>query len=297
MTRFQNVSGKEITIFEKDATVVNATLKNLAILEGRRIDEYTIYTNDFGMVETRDRFTHSVSLKEVQTSLDSVWRVRVQQKTVALPGPFTIPSGEIVIVLERVRTLGQDEDWYLLWYNGEYASIPVSSCESEFLPIYRPLMIRVLHPEGIFLQREKEPLSEKVAHAPMESILLVEYKTFSSIPSQFQLPRWRLWRNKGWITYDPLRVEIIGCATPSIERKFLRFIENLCPSSPTTLTPDAIKGTCCICMEKPVEIAFVHEEHAHVACCHACAPRWCKDNDSCPICRLPTKTTVRVFYS
>jgi hypothetical protein len=55
-------------------------------------------------------------------------------------------------------------------------------------------------------------------------------------------------------------------------------------------------GHCCVCLTAPASHTLVHQRTGHTVCCKRCAETLNDSyNNSCPICREPILSVIRVF--
>jgi len=55
--------------------------------------------------------------------------------------------------------------------------------------------------------------------------------------------------------------------------------------------------TCVVCMDRPTDATLVHGNSAHVCCCLVCANNLKSLDKSCPMCRKPIETVLRLYFA
>ena len=54
---------------------------------------------------------------------------------------------------------------------------------------------------------------------------------------------------------------------------------------------------CVICMDRPTDATLVHGASAHVCCCLECANSLYARDQSCPMCRKPIESVLRLYFA
>ena len=57
------------------------------------------------------------------------------------------------------------------------------------------------------------------------------------------------------------------------------------------------ENTCVICFENPTDATLVHGSSAHVCCCIGCAESLVQLDQSCPMCRKPIESVLRLYFA
>lgn len=305
MTLFQNIGG-DLEFFDPSGRYL-ARIKSGSVFHGKRVDEWNIWMQELGVISCFDNISNLFTVKEMMSMTDAQFMMQVmdpkgwvaQTQTFGMGGTwnnFLVPCGSTVSIHFRYYDIESGEQKYFISYQGETGWVAVSS-DQKVTPLSRPLLYRVIQREGCVVRETKELCSRILGVLPCNSLLVVVEKDFSDLPSNNHAPCLRLDDNKGWITYSPFTVDLIGYATPSIRKRLHRQgMDSLTPC-PTVLSKAHKRDSpcCSICYENTIDAAFIHGETAHSVACLSCARKWFQTKNGCPVCRLGVEKVVMNF--
>lgn len=64
----------------------------------------------------------------------------------------------------------------------------------------------------------------------------------------------------------------------------------------TTTEEEREEKICCICLDNPIEMGFLHGDTIHNVCCGGCASQiFFGDKKECPLCREPITKLIKVY--
>jgi len=284
MTRFKNTSVYDIYFSMGNKHVF---LRPGTEFWGRRKDENHIHTKEFGSLATENILYR---IKEAGSILDFQFRLYIQSKkgvfieSLQTGQTFMVPCGQVVEVVSRSSLLSSSSSWlYCVSYMGEYGWLQADEEEAVLKPMSRPLLLKVVHTDGVIVRRTRECASEVLGYLPYDTFFIVDKKDFCTLYPSWHAHRLCLHGDRGWITNTG--VELVGFLTKQVFKKhkeppLLRFVR----SDEHT--------RCCICQEKEIDATFVHGNHGHSVACMACAKKCTSDQKKCPICRDPVEKII-----
>jgi E3 ubiquitin-protein ligase Mdm2 len=290
MTLFKNTSLYDIYV---QVGYENACLRPGTEFKGRRTDENHIETKEFGVIVSENmlyRVKESLSLLDFQFMLRVKSTKGVIVETLGTLGTdphpvqkILIPCDQVVEVISRSSMPTPDRWLYCVYYKGEYAWMRVDDDEAALKPLSRPLLLKVVHTDGVLVRRTKECASEVLGYLPYDTFFIVDKKDFCTLYPSLHAQRLRLHGDRGWITNTG--VELVGFPTKKVFKKhkdptLLRFVHG------------DEHTRCCICQEKDIDATFVHGNHGHSVACMACAKKCTTTQKTCPICRDPVEKII-----
>lgn len=144
----------------------------------------------------------------------------------------------------------------------------------------RIFMARIVVSGGVLVKERPEKLSRNIGTIRADATILIESVELSFTEC---LEFVRLYKDRGYIYKNTVR--LLGYA----DDKTIERYEPVLDPFPIFFHHEK---KCIICLDRPCDAVFVHNDTGHNVCCYTCA-RGC--GSTCPVCRQRIEKTLLVF--
>jgi hypothetical protein len=188
---------------------------------------------------------------------------------------------------------------FKVWEQQLYFMMPYG--QHDIVPMKHCIFGRVCNTDGVLLRREKDVYSQILGLLPYNTVVVIDNKDFSAIPTQKNVKRYKIFPNKGWVNAcsgyeDHVNIDIIGTADNPCALAEQTTVISLDPSPFQDFSnTNVLTDSCIICLQHPRTIAVLHQEYGHLIYCKTCAEKMKEKNEKCPICRTQVHQYLRMY--